>query len=673
MLWRQFATGLVLFGIYLLVDAMDNDARRTAALQHGRAIFTLEQRLHIDIEHTLNEWLAPHHVLSTLANYEYAYTYILSALLLMGWVIARRPDLWKPTRDSFVVMNLIAIGTFAVYPTAPPRMLPDLGFVDTVSRGGTVGSWGSGVIDAANQLAAMPSLHIGWALWVSVVLARLTTSSGKRADWGVQLLSAVHVLLTLFVVMATANHFLLDAVAAIIPITLGVAYGHWRYDAPGAVGEVVPSADAFFLHVEGTGAAQHAGGMIVLEASGDGTPTMAEARTMVGAGLAQLPLFRMRLAPARRWRRPRWIEAGEIDLDWHVIELTSSDGLAGLRRAVADFAEQPMPRDRPLWRVAVVRDTAPGASSLIYLAHHAIGDGYGIVSHSLSLFQPPTALPAPTGKGPGRLQRLVAVTVGLAQLASDGGARSLGAGSADRGFGALDLPMDDVRRVVAAHHTRVTDLLIAVTARALERAAPQTVARAGGELKLSVPLMVRTPDSVAEGNVTAAVMVPVPVDDRPFEELLIEVGRRTERLRRPTRAIASRFVMATGLRLLPEPMADWFARTVYGSAFLHAVVSNIPGPTPALNFVGIPLYRVYPILPLAPGAALSLGALSWTGALNIGLATDPTLVDADLLATEMRALLTSLVAEAPRVVSAAEPVESGSADRPLDDEEQARP
>ena len=76
--------------------------------------------------------------------------------------------------------------------------------------GHTWGSWGSPLVGHANQLAAMPSLHFGWALWVSVVLARI---SGSRR---VQLVSAVHVLLTLWVILATGNHYLLDALVVTV-------------------------------------------------------------------------------------------------------------------------------------------------------------------------------------------------------------------------------------------------------------------------------------------------------------------------------------------------------------------------------------------------------------------------------------------------------------------------
>jgi hypothetical protein len=126
-------------------------------------------------------------------------------------------------------------------------------------------------------------------------------------------------------------------------------------------------------------------------------------------------------------------------------------------------------------------------------------------------------------------------------------------------------------------------------------------------------------------------MVDVPVDGRPLEDLLRTIRQRTGRLRRPTRAMASRFVMATGLRLLPEPAAAWFARTVYGRRFFHGVLSNLPGPVGRMSMADAPLAEVYPLLPLAPGAPFAVGALSWDGVLGLGVATDPDVVDAQEL------------------------------------------
>ncbi|HEX3930873.1 MAG TPA: phosphatase PAP2 family protein [Nocardioides sp.] len=624
----QLLVGLALFGVYLLVDRDQSAARHAAAVRHGRAVLDLERHLHLDLEWTLNGWLQTHRVLSILADYEYAYTYILSAALVLVWVWVRRPEVWAYARDSFLVLNLLAFAAFWLFPTAPPRMLADQGFVDTVTRRGTVGSWGSGPVDTANQLAAMPSLHIGWALWVSVVLARLT------ARRSAQLLSAVHVLLTLYVVLATANHFLLDALAAVPVVLIAERISHLFHDGP--PGEVVASNDAFFLHVESTGAAQHVGGLALLDASGD-DPSLTDVRALVSHRLVPIPRFRQRLVTPSRWRRPRWIEDDDVDVDVdaHVTE-TRVEGPTGLQRLLGELAQDPLPRGRPLWRVLMVRGVAapgqPAASALVLLVHHAVADGIGTVMNAMRLFDPLLPLPVPPRSGPGRLARAAAVTLGLAQLATDGRAGAVGEPSSRRGFAVVDVGLDCVRRAASARGARVTDLVIAVTVDAVSRVAPGLVQRAGGSLRVSVPLMLRAPDTGAQGNATSAIIVSVPVGSGSFDELLAVVTRRTQRLRRPTRALAARFVMATGLRLLPEPCAAWFARTVYGARFLHLVVSNMPGPIEELGLLGHPLRQVYPILPIAPGTPLALGALSWHGVLGLGLATDPDLLEVGDLA-----------------------------------------
>lgn len=641
MLWHQILIGLLLFGYYLLVDSLASPAREAAARRHGQALFDIEQRLHIDIERTLNHALAGHDVLTTLANYEYASTYILSALALLAWVWVKRRDLWLLARDSFLVLNILAITCFAVYPTAPPRMLSALGFVDTVTRGGTVGSWGSSWVSGANQVAAMPSLHVGWALWVSVVLARI---NGSRR---VQLLSAVHVALTVYVVMATANHYLLDAVAVVIPVILGVRLAAWWHDVPG---EVVAPADAFFLHVEATGAPHHVGGLVLLDASGDG-PSIEAVRELVRGELADLPRFRQRAVRPGRWRRTRWREVDAVDVAAHVTETPPVGGPEGLRRVLGELAEQPLPRDRPLWRIVMVRDVAPPgeppSSAMVLLVHHAVADGIGTVLQSLRLFRPRTGVPVPEGSGPGPLVRAAAVATGLAQLATDGGARHLQAQSLRRDFWVGDVALDDARHAASLLGTRVTDLVLGLVADGVRRLAPATAEQMGGTMRCSVPLMVRTPETGAEGNATAAVMIDVPVDDRPFPDLLRAVAAQSQRLRRPTRALASRFVMATGLRLLPEPAVGWFARTVYGDRFFHGVVSNMPGPTATMTFLGEAMPGVYPILPVAPGTVISLGALSWAGRLGLGVATDPALLDAGALAEHVATSLQRLAREVP--------------------------
>jgi diacylglycerol O-acyltransferase / wax synthase len=649
-LWRELLGGLIVFAIYSAVAGLDWSGRASAAAAHGRALFGLERALRLDLEVPLNRWLVPHEVLRTVANYEYATTYVASALALLAWLYLRRPATYRWARSSFLLLNVLALGCFALYPVTPPRLLPELGFVDTVRTGHTWGSWGSPMVEHANQLAAMPSLHIAWALWVSVVLACV---SGAR--W-LQAVSALHVLLTALVIMATANHYLLDAVGGAGLVWLTLALMGVCRDRPGRSGATrVPASDAFFLHVESPVAAQHVGGLVLLDESGVGYRE--RLRSLIEDHLDLLPRFRQRLSTPSRWRRPRWVPSGPLDWDWHVPEfdITTPDGrpggIAGLHAFIARHQAAPLPRDRPLWRFMVVRGVAPGRAAAVLVVHHVVSDGIGTVAQVMRMLEPPlTELPLGSSTRPGRLRSALAVPVGLAQLATDGGARYRlpTGGTARRTFGTVDLPLEEVRAVSRRHGARVSDVLLSAVAGALRRVGHQRTDGASPRLRVAVPLMVREPGSSAEGNLTAAVMMDLPLGPLAESERLAEVASHSRRLRTGTRALASRFVMRTVGQLLPPPVHAWFARTVYGARFFQAIVSNMPGSNRPMWMAGAGMEAVYPILPLAPGAPLVVGALGWDGTLFVGITADPALVDdADALGEAIRAVVDELGRSAP--------------------------
>jgi diacylglycerol O-acyltransferase len=649
-LWRELLGGLIVFAIYSAVAGLDWSGRASAAAAHGRALFGLERALRLDLEVPLNRWLVPHEVLRTVANYEYATTYVASALALLAWLYLRRPATYRWARSSFLLLNVLALGCFALYPVTPPRLLPELGFVDTVRTGHTWGSWGSPMVEHANQLAAMPSLHIAWALWVSVVLACV---SGAR--W-LQAVSALHVLLTALVIMATANHYLLDAVGGAGLVWLTLALMGVFQDRPGRSGATrVPASDAFFLHVESPVAAQHVGGLVLLDESGVGYRE--RLRSLIEDHLDLLPRFRQRLSTPSRWRRPRWVPSGPLDWDWHVPEfdITTPDGrpggIAGLHAFIARHQAAPLPRDRPLWRFMVVRGVAPGRAAAVLVVHHVVSDGIGTVAQVMRMLEPPlTELPLGSSTRPARLRSALAVPVGLAQLATDGGARYRlpTGGTARRTFGTVDLPLEEVRAVSRRHGARVSDVLLSAVAGALRRVGHQRTDGASPRLRVAVPLMVREPGSSAEGNLTAAVMMDLPLGPLAESERLAEVASHSRRLRTGTRALASRFVMRTVGQLLPPPVHAWFARTVYGARFFQAIVSNMPGSNRPMWMAGAGMEAVYPILPLAPGAPLVVGALGWDGTLFVGITADPALVDdADALGEAIRAVVDELGRSAP--------------------------
>lgn len=652
----ELLLGLAIFGLYSVVASMDDNVWPAAA-RHGRWIFAAERWLHLDIEPALNRWLDARPALSTVANYEYASTYVIAVLALLAWLFVRRPAQYRWARTTFVVLNMIGIGCFVAFPVAPPRVLPDLGFVDTVRLGHTWGSWGSPMVAHANQMAAMPSLHIAWAVWVSVVLARLSTARL------VQLFSAAHIVVTLLVIMATANHYLLDAVGGALAVWLAVGLVR---AGPARRGPKVPAADAFFLHVESPIAAQHVSGLAMMD-----TTTVPFFRdrlvSAIQTHLDELPRFRQKLSVSSRWRRPRWVDDTDLDWDWHVPlrDLTRPDGrpggMAALNALVAELAATPLPRDRPLWRFVAVRGVAPDRAAAILIVHHVIADGVGAVAQAMTLMEsvddqrispgpaiasllvssPPASRPDP----PGMIRRLLGIAVGLAQLATDGrpSYRLPTGDRADRGFGTVTLPLDQVRAVARRNGTRVSDVLLTIVAGGLRRVLGDAAPAGPTKLRVAVPLMVREPGSAAEGNLTAAVMTDLPLGPLAEPERLAEVARRSRRLHTGTRALASNFVMRRIGALMPAPVHGWFARTVYGGAFFQAIVSNMPGPSVQLSLAGPPLIAAYPILPLAPRAPLAVGALGWNGVLCVGICTDPALVpDPRALSTAIGAVFEEL-------------------------------
>jgi len=141
--------------------------------------------------------------------------------------------LYRPLRHSLVLMNLIGFIVFWRYPVAPPRMLG--GFTDVVSSTHAFGNFHGGALAShANEVAAMPSLHMAWAAWCGLALWRL---SSRR--W-VRVLALCYPCVTAFTVLATGNHFLLDLVAGLATLALallalaapGAIATAWRTSAP---------------------------------------------------------------------------------------------------------------------------------------------------------------------------------------------------------------------------------------------------------------------------------------------------------------------------------------------------------------------------------------------------------------------------------------------------------
>jgi hypothetical protein len=200
-----------------------------AAVHRAKAIYRFEGTLHLDPEHALNRFVAHFHALAYLSNYYYATMHFVVTVGVLGWLFFRHPERYRAVRSVLFLTTGLALLGFWLYALAPPRMLAGDGFVDTVLRFHTWGSWGSGTVaKVSNQYAAMPSLHTAWALWCGITVYLLA-----RRRW-VRWLGLAYPAATLFVILGTANHFLLDAVGGAVTFATAMAAqrlaaGSWPY------------------------------------------------------------------------------------------------------------------------------------------------------------------------------------------------------------------------------------------------------------------------------------------------------------------------------------------------------------------------------------------------------------------------------------------------------------
>ncbi len=186
---------------------------RTEAVQHGLDLLGTEGLF--GFEARFNAWTAQSSALSTLSVWYYQLAHIGVAFAVLAWCYRRRPDAYRFGRNALITTNVVGLAAFALYPVAPPRLLPGAAFTDLVARAGFGSSHGPLPM---NAYAAMPSLHLAWAVCVAAA-----GIAGTRRWWA-RALFALHPGLTAVVVVATGNHYVAD-VAAGTALGLAASFG----------------------------------------------------------------------------------------------------------------------------------------------------------------------------------------------------------------------------------------------------------------------------------------------------------------------------------------------------------------------------------------------------------------------------------------------------------------
>jgi membrane-associated phospholipid phosphatase len=210
--WLLFAAAYYVYRIVRgLVDGQPN-----AAFEHARTIMDLERSLSSLIEVDVQQWAIANPFFIHVANWMYINSHFVVTTTFLVWLYVARNHAYYFVRNMFMVAMGLALAGYVLYPTAPPRFLPEWGFQDTVTDYfGPGASQTAGVL--YNPYAAVPSMHVAFALMVAVPAIMLVRSQVLRVLW------AFYPALVTFVVVATGNHFWIDAALGVF-VALAAAW-----------------------------------------------------------------------------------------------------------------------------------------------------------------------------------------------------------------------------------------------------------------------------------------------------------------------------------------------------------------------------------------------------------------------------------------------------------------
>jgi hypothetical protein len=202
--------------VRLAATGGSNSAGRAEAEENGMQVYDVERVLHLDIERWVNHTVVGIDWLRDFLDQYYTSFHFVVPLAVLAVLYWRRPGDYRWARSALGFATLLALVGFWLYPLAPPRLMPTLGFIDTVHGTQDFSQPDYGTLTAlTNQYAAMPSLHFGWSLWCGVVVAVLASR------WWMKALGLLHPLLTALSIVATANHWVLDAAGGAVVVAAG--------------------------------------------------------------------------------------------------------------------------------------------------------------------------------------------------------------------------------------------------------------------------------------------------------------------------------------------------------------------------------------------------------------------------------------------------------------------
>jgi membrane-associated phospholipid phosphatase len=215
--WVDAARQLLLFAVayyaYQLVRGAV-DGKIAVAAWNATKIINLEHSLHVFVEPSVQAWASSKRWLISVADWTYLNCHLIVTFGALVFIYVRRNASFYFVRNMFMIAMAIALVGYAVYPTAPPRLMPEWGFTDSIAVFTHARVENEPISALLNLYAAVPSMHVCFALMVGWPLARLVRPRPLKVAW------FLYPFLVTFVVVATGNHYIVDAVLGALTAAL---------------------------------------------------------------------------------------------------------------------------------------------------------------------------------------------------------------------------------------------------------------------------------------------------------------------------------------------------------------------------------------------------------------------------------------------------------------------
>lgn len=245
---REAALIIGLYALWQFAGSLSG-AGTYAAVGRGQDIWNAERSAHLLSEHTVQSWILPHPLIAQGANLYYDTMHFTVMIGFLVWLFIRHRDAYPRWRTTLALLTASCL-LIQLIPVAPPRMVPGTGMVDTALRYGQSVYGSVGGFDP-DQLSAMPSVHVAWA-----VLVACCAVSVSRSRW--RYLAVAHAVATVLVVVGTGNHYWSDGIVAVCLLLLALGAQRLgralarRRAARAAAGDVEVAAPAGLVDAAGT-------------------------------------------------------------------------------------------------------------------------------------------------------------------------------------------------------------------------------------------------------------------------------------------------------------------------------------------------------------------------------------------------------------------------------------